>query len=169
MTIVKVGRKKIVCKCKTKEVYTVETTEELLHLLDIYLSEWEHRDTLFWKQIFTYFFSSLVVMLLPFMNAWGLHLPESIPNFIFPSIGIIMSVLFFVVTNGYLARLKAVSIPYQSLIEKLPPEYRRRKVNQLYSGTWGEILNWRMGGIICGFMFLALVVIGIVLLCYTIN
>ncbi len=162
-----IGRKKIIRK--TREEFSVETTEELLHLLDIYLSEWAHRDTLFWKQIFTYFFSSLVVMLLPFMKVWGLHLPESIPNFIFPAIGLVMSVLFFIVSNGYVARLKAVNIPYQSLFEKLPPEYRRKKVNQLYSGTWGEILNWRMGGIICGFMFLALIVIGIVLLCCTVN
>ncbi len=163
------GRKKIIRKCKTKEEFSVETTEELLHLLDIYQSEWEHRDTLFWKQIFTYFFSSLVVMLLPFMDAWGLRLPESIPIFIFPAIGLIMSVLFFIVSNGYVARLKAVNIPYQSLIEKLPAEYRRKKVGKLYSGAWGEVLNWRMTTIICTFMFLALVVIGIVLLCCTIN
>ncbi len=164
-----IGRKKIIRKCKTKEEFSVETTEELLHLLEIYLSEWEHRDTLFWKQIFTYFFSSLVVMLLPFMNAWGLHLPESIPNFIFPAIGLVMSVLFFIVSNGYLARLKAVHDTYQSLIEKLPFGYRENKVERLYPGVQGKILTWRMGAIICGFMFLALVVIGIVLLCCTIN
>ncbi len=111
----------------------------------------------------------IFLMLLPFMNAWGLHLPESIPNFIFPSIGIIMSVLFLIVSNGYLARSKAISISYQSLIEELPPEYQRKKVGTLYSGAWGEILNWRMGAVICAFMFLALIVIGIVLLCYTIN
>ncbi len=163
------GRKKIICKCKTEEVYSVETTEELLHLIEIYLSEWEHRDALFWKQIFTYFFSTLVVMLLPFMNVWGLHLPESIPNFIFPSIGIIMSVLFFIVSNGYIARLKAVSGPYQALIEKLPPQYQRKKINQLYPGEWGKILALQMTVTICTFMFLALVVIGIVLLCCTIN
>lgn len=164
----KIGRKKIISKCKTKEEFSVETTEELLHLLDIYLSEWEHRDTLFWKQIFTYFFSSLVVMLLPFLNAWGLKLPDDIPDFIFPSIGLIMSVLFYIVSNGYLTRLKAVSVPYQALIEKLPLEYQRKKVDLLNPGVWGKILNWKMGILICTFMFLALLGIGIVLLCHTI-
>ena len=40
----------------SKEKYDLENTDQLLNLMQIYLSEWMHRDSLLWKQIFTYFF-----------------------------------------------------------------------------------------------------------------
>lgn len=154
--------------CQDKQ-FQIESTDQLLSLMELYLSEWQHRDNLFFKEIFTYFFSSLVVMILPFADIWNLHFPKEIPQWLFPAIGMLMAVAFFIVSNGYIARLKALSDPYQKLIDKLPPELRREKVKDMYSGVWGAVMNWRMASFICWFMFLALLIIGATLLYFTIN
>lgn len=153
---------------RTKKQFEIENTDQLLELMEIYLSEWQHRDNLFFKEIFTYFFSSLVVMILPFADIWGLHFPEEVPRWLFPAVGMFMAIAFFIVSNGYIARLKALSDPYQELINSLPPKLQRKKITDMYSGVWGAVMNWRMAAFICLFMFLALMGIGSILLYFTI-
>jgi len=138
--------------------------DQLLQLIAIYQNEWVHRDTLFWKQIITYFFSTLVVIILPYIDMWGLHLPESLSDDIITGVGILMAVVFFITSNGYIARIKAVNEVYQGLIEKLPPHCRRKTIKQIYPCFWGSVLSWRMMTLISIFMFLALIIIGITLL-----
>ena len=51
--------------------------EQIIALMSVYLSEWEHRDELLWTQVFKYFYATLVVIILP--NAtkfFGIELPE---------------------------------------------------------------------------------------------
>lgn len=149
--------------------FEIENTDQLLTLMEIYLSEWQHRDNLFFKEIFTYFFSSLVIMILPFADIWGLHLPEALPTWLFPGIGMVMAIAFFIISSGYIARFKALNDPYQALINKLPPSYRRKTIKELYPGALGKLLNWRMASFISVFMFLSLMVIGSVLLHFTLR
>ena len=158
-------KKKIVYKIKSE--YDINTTDELLTLIGIYLSEWEHRDSMFWKEIITYFFATLVVMLLPFMNPWAMTFPEELPTFLFPCIGLIMTIAFFIISNAYIVRMKLMNTVYQDLINMLPPAYRRKQIRKVYHGIWGTILNCRMASFICYFMFFALTGIGTVLLWLT--
>lgn len=51
-----------------KENYYISTTDDMLQLMDIYLREWEHRDSILWDQSFRFFVAALVVMILPFSN-----------------------------------------------------------------------------------------------------
>jgi len=95
---------------------------------------------------------------------WGLHLPESLSDDIITGVGILMAVVFFITSNGYIARIKAVNEVYQGLIEKLPPHCRRKTIKQIYPCFWGSVLSWRMMTLISIFMFLALIIIGITLL-----
>lgn len=159
-------KRKVNASCLETQ-FEIENAEQLLSLMELYLSEWEHRDSLFWKQIYTYFYSCLIVMLLPYFHGLGLYMPKGIPDFLFPFAGMIMALAFFIVSNGYIARLKALSEPYQNLITKLPSSYRRKTVRQLYPGIWGLVLNWRMTTFICSIMFLALEGIGATLLYFT--
>lgn len=154
---------------KVKPDFNIKTTDELLALMELYLSEWEHRDNLFWKQIFIYFFSTLVMMLLPFMDPWGLNLPDGLPNWLFQCIGLVMAFVFFIVSRGYIARLKALSDPYRNLIEKLPLNYRRKTVKELYPNWWGTVLNFRMASLVCSFMTISLLLIGSALLYFAIT
>lgn len=111
--------------------FQLENTEQLLNLMDIYLSEWMHRDLLLWQQVFKYFYAALVVMILPFIDLWGLNLSDIIPNWVFPVVGLVLSVFFFIVGKGYAVRLTAIGISYSNLIEKLPEDIQRLKLSAI--------------------------------------
>lgn len=96
--------------------FEIENTDQQLTLMEIYLSAWQHRDNLFFKEIITYFFSALVVMILPFADIRGLHLPKALPTWLFPGIGMVMAIAFFIISSGYIARFKALNDPYIELI-----------------------------------------------------
>lgn len=145
--------------------FMITSADQVLTLLGIYLSDWEHRDSIFWKQIFSYFTASLVVMVLPFIDMWGLKLPESIPDFLFPLVGLILAVIFCIVWNGYLIRLKALSDAYQDLLGMLPKKFRRSKVKEIAPNN--ELMNKQMAALVCWTMFIALIVIGVALLYFT--
>ena len=65
----------------------------LLDLMDIYLSEWKHRDEMLWKQVFKYFYATLVVLFLPNIASFlGINLPE-FPAVLFPLAALVLSVI----------------------------------------------------------------------------
>lgn len=39
--------------------------ENVIELMNVYLSEWEHRDEMLWAQVFKHFYATLIVMFLP--------------------------------------------------------------------------------------------------------
>lgn len=43
------------------------TIDYILELANIYLSEWQHRDEILWKQVFKYFYANLVVLFCPIL------------------------------------------------------------------------------------------------------
>ena len=94
-------RQKNCCSCcpkKQKKIYKIETPEELLSLMSIYFTEWSHRDSLMWKQVCTFFFAAFVVTLLPFAKIWEISLTKVIPDFVFPIVGIVLSLIFLYIT-----------------------------------------------------------------------
>ena len=154
------------CTCECAEEYSVENTDQLLHLMDIYLSEWQHRDSLLWKQIFTYFFATLIVMILPFADIAGFSLGDTVPQWIFPVVGLMMTVAFFVVGKAYAVRLTATGMAYGRLIDKLPKEYRRVKLEEINPHS---IVNARMAYFIVYIMSVLLVGLGIFLLVISVS
>ncbi len=154
-----------ICKYASKDCLKtglkVENTEQLINLANMYLSEWSHRDAILWKQVFSYFIACLIVMLLPFMTYFGIDFGGALPNWIFPAMGMILAVFFFIVSKGYAIRLQAVGDTYQRLIEKLPKEMQRTRTTQVNKNI---IYNINMCNLIVHVMFISLLVIGIVLL-----
>lgn len=116
-------------KVKWQRIHQINSTEELLHLMEIYLSEWEHRDSLFWGQAFSYFAAALTIIVLPFFEFWkstGLY--EKLPKVVFPIVGLIMSFLFLCIMLGYCKRMEVSHDIYSKLIKCLPPQYRRKQL-----------------------------------------
>lgn len=152
------------CPVKEKEdvqKYQIETTEELLELMDIYLSEWKHRDILLWRQIFTYFFVIMLIYFFPYSANWGENLIDIFPRWISPIIGIVLSIVFLIVGIGYSTRLKASGNSYQKIIDKLPTQFQRVKIDELNNF---KIANSTMSSFIVSVMFVILFVLGIALL-----
>lgn len=152
------------CPVKAKEdvqKYEIKTTEELLKLMDIYLSEWKHRDILLWRQIFTYFFVIMLIYFFPYSAIWGENLIDIFPRWIFPIIGIVLSIVFLIVGIGYSTRLKASGNSYQKIIDKLPTQFQRVKIDELNNF---KLANSPMSSFIVSVMFVILFVLGIALL-----
>jgi hypothetical protein len=79
------------------------------------------------------FWATLIVMLLPFAAKYlQINIPDKLPQFLFPLIGIIMSFLFIIISQAYAIRLTAVGKGYYNLIDKLPEEFRRNTVEVEY-------------------------------------
>ncbi|MCH5192186.1 MAG: hypothetical protein J1F23_08495 [Oscillospiraceae bacterium] len=156
-------------KNNKRKTFYINDTNELLSLMDLYLSEWFHRDSLLWKQAFTYFFAILVISILPFAKLWGINFDSVIPKWIFPLIGLILSVLFFVFSMGYAERVEAVGAIYRDLINMLPQEYRRKKIIEMGNGPIYKIISLRLSKLIPYVMFVLLIAINIILLCIAIK
>lgn len=142
------------------------TPDSLVALMDVYLSEWEHRDTLFWTQVFRYFYATLVTIFLPNMAAKiGVDLPN-FPAVLFPVTGMGLALLFLIVSKGYSLRLRASGDSYQALIEMLPEEMRRVPLRDL---TRSRLLKVRMSSVISSVLFVGLMVLSAVMIRYNLH
>lgn len=139
-------------------------SDQLIALMDVYLSEWMHRDDLLWTQVFKYFYANLIVIVLPNIAEFiGIVLPPMNKK-IFPIIGIIMAILFLYVELGYVKRLTASSRSYEKIMEMLEnKDYKRVPVKEL---PYGWLFNSRMSEVLVVAMFFSLLAIAIVLLYY---
>jgi hypothetical protein len=137
-------------------------TGELLSLLEIYLSEFIHRNTLLWSQVHKLFYATLIVSLLP--NVPNLiEFDISLPILAIRVLGIFMSLLFLYVSLGYAKRLEATTKTYNLMIEKLPCGYQRIPISNL---KMGFLFAPRTSYTVIYLMFTALLTINIVLLIF---
>lgn len=156
------NRKKC-CECcpkNQKTQFEINTTEELLSLINIYYAEWSHRDSLMWKQVCTFFFAAFIVTLLPFAKIWEISLTKVIPDFIFPIAGIILSLIFLYITRQYAHRLSKSGETYRELIEHLPEEFKRKNIYEKKNITKSKQLAYTIPMI----MFSALIIFAIIIL-----
>lgn len=148
---------------KQKFVLKDFSSAHIIDLMGIYLSEWEHRDELLWKQVFTYFYATLIVLFLPNLASF-LHI--DLPNFhnaLFPIIALLLAVVFLYVSIGYAKRLEASGKTYQKLIDLLPPELQRIAISDL---KCGRPFAKRMSIILCILMFLGLCILSAIMVFY---
>ena len=139
---------------KKVSIFKVKTTSDLLTLMDIYLTEWRHRDSLLWKQVFVYFYAILIVVMFPFVDILGVSFEEILPRWIFSAIGIVLSVMFLIVSKGYADRLKSIGDTYNRLIKMLPVQYRRNVIKS----------SMRLSYFITYIMFGLLIIISVITL-----
>lgn len=135
---------------------------EIITLMDIYLEEWKHRDSILWAQAFRFFYATLIVMLLPNLTSYlHISLPSNIPVKAFPIIGIVMAIGFLYISLGYSMRLAASSKTYQNIINLLEKTYQRVSVGELKAG---KLFKGRIGIQFPILMFVSLLLIGIILI-----
>lgn len=141
------------------------TVENVIELMSVYLSEWEHRDELLWKQVFKYFYATLVVLFLPNLASFlGIDLPD-FPKILFPSVALILSLVFLYVSIGYSKRLEASSNTYLKFIKLFPDDLRRVPLDDP-SIKFGKFFSKRMSIVICVLMFCGLLLLSIVMIAY---
>lgn len=139
--------------------------EHIIELMNVYLSEWEHRDELLWKQVFKYFYATLVVLFLPNVASFlGIDLPN-FPKILFPIVALVLSLVFLYVSIGYSKRLEASGNTYQQLMNLLPEELRRVSVSNP-NIKFGKFFSRRMSVVICVLMFFGLFCLSIVMITY---
>ena len=105
---------------------------DVISLMNVYLSEWCHRDELFWRQIFTYFYVTLIVTVLPnITNGIGIEIPGMKESW-FHLTGLVMAVVFMYISIAYSLRLRASSKAYEAMMELLgDPKYKRMSIKDM--------------------------------------
>ncbi len=154
----------IVEKEITYEV-TPLNNDQLIELMSVYLSEWEHRDELLWTQVFRYFYATLIVIILPNVATFvGIELPE-INIKLFPIIGVVMSLVFLYVGLGYAFRLQASSRTYVKIMKLLGNDkYERISIKDKEKIKGGYLFAAPMAFVLVITMFAALVAVALILL-----
>lgn len=116
-----------------KDKKTPLTNEDIFAALNVYIQDYIHRDTHMWSQIYKFFTATLIVTLLPYLTErLAINLPIELKNklWIFPLFGIIMSLLFLNNSIVLIRRFQSVGKTYNKLIDLLPEELQRNKINQ---------------------------------------
>ena len=140
--------------------------QDLINLVEVYLTEWIHRDELLWSQVFRYFYVTVVAIFLPNITEFlKIRLPEEIPNIVFPIVGFVLSIVFLYVSIGYAKRLEAVGETYRKLIQYLPEGLK------LYSLKdpkikHGKYFVCRMSVVLCVLMFVGSFSLSICMIIY---
>jgi hypothetical protein len=139
------------------------TNQEIIALMDVYLSELNRRDQSFFMQAFRYFYAVIVVILLPylpFITPLLQNNPFSFYKLIFHISGFIMTLIFGYVLWGYAIRFYSSAKTYQATYEKLDQEYWRKELKDI---RFGKYFTTKMIYIVVATMFLSLLGINILL------
>lgn len=98
------------------------TNEEVISLMSIYLTEWEHRDDVLWRQVFKFYYVTLIVMIFPHITGYFDAKFEINNPVIFYCVGLIMSVMFYYVAVATAMRTKASYKAYVKVANLLEDE-----------------------------------------------
>ena len=141
------------------------SVEDLLNLMNIYLSEWAHRSEVLWRQVFYYFYATIIVLFLPNLTSFiGISLPD-FPELLFPSVAFFLSFAFLYVSLGLAKRIDASVKTYHKLVDFLPVELRTITIESPEI-RYGKFFSKRMSVIICFLLFFCLLSMSIVMIAY---
>lgn len=141
------------------------TIEQFLSLLDIYLSEWAHRSEVMWRQVFYYFYATIIVLFLPNFAAFiGIALPD-FPELLFPLLGFVLSFAFLYISLGLALRIDASVRTYNKLVKYLPAELQKITVESSEI-KYGKFFKRRMSTSICWILFFCLISMSVVMIAY---
>ena len=165
--IKKSNKEETTIKC-FNEFDSIAETEELsneilLKAMSVYITEFIHRDKHMWNQNYRFFFASLVVMFLPNLTKkLGFEIPGvfSNVNWIFPTLGMVLALVFLYVALGLAKRFKAISKTYCNIIDMLPKSLHRVSIEDMPI----KFVNHSHVYVMPIAMFVALMVTGIILI-----
>lgn len=152
-------------KYKVIKANTSLNKDQIIALMEIYLDEWQHRDSLLWAQVFKLFYADLIVIVLPNIAEFlGIVLPP-INQKVFPLIGIFMAIMFLYMGIGYAIRLRASSRTYEKLMKHLGnEEFERISIKDKSKIKFGWMFAPPLAMLLVVTMFISLIAASIVLL-----
>ena len=136
--------------------------EDIIALMNTYLTEWIHRDNLLWMHVFKIFYATILVIFLPHItNYLNIDLPQINPLWFY-----IMSLVFLYISLGYSKRLEASGKTYQNIIELLDDDLQRIKLKS-EKIKFGRFFSIRMSVLFCSILFFALTGVSIIMIIST--
>lgn len=114
---------------ENKENVTYEHTHEMLLYFQ---EEFFHRHTHFWNTLKMFFVLNIAISLLPFVSGiLGVEIKgEGLPMYIFPVVGILLSLVSFVIIKSEALSFSLVSAKKYEISRMLPDEYQYKKIEQ---------------------------------------
>lgn len=137
-----------------------------ISLLNVYLTEWVHRDQILWSQVFKFYYAILIVILLPnIANYLEITLPY-LPVILFRLVGLFLSCIFLYISLGYAIRLQAIGETCQKIINILPEDYQRNsfKDKRFKKIPVGKMLYPKLSYLVCFSLFISLILLSIILM-----
>lgn len=139
--------------------------DQLIALLEIYESEWQHRNNLLWSQVFKLFYFSIFIITIPILSdGLGFNMPK-VSRLVFPVSGFLAASFSYYMAIGYALRLRVTRDSLNNLIKLLPPQYRLLRLSKL---KYGKYFMKRQTIIIPTVIFCVEVIVAIVVF-YCIN
>lgn len=140
------------------------TNEEIISLISIYLGEWKHRDEVLWRQVFKYYYATLIVTIFPHItDKLGANIPIN-DSRIFYYIGIIMSFMFCYISIAVAMRVRASYKAYENSVNLLRNGENTYIRVSLETLKFGKFFKYPLAISIIIIMFISLLTIAIVLL-----
>lgn len=153
--------------CIFIRIYCIMVTEnEIIDLMEIYLDEWKHRDSMFWDQTFKFYFATLVIIVLPQLS-W-FDSPKFMPQEMLNAVGFVMSCVFLFVSFMYGSRLRASSKTYHRMIELLGDD-RVKRVSVIELSRYkivGKIMSVEIAYVMPVLLFISLLFVNLTFLLF---
>lgn len=155
---------------KKSEKHIVLNIDQTISLMSVYLSEYEHRNGLLWKQVFKFYYVNLLTIVFPnIVDSLGIDIPK-IPVRFFYIIGIIMAFLFLYIAIGTAMRAQASYCAYEKvagLLEDGTHTYSRISLkDREVIIKYGKLFNPPLARSIILIMFASLLAIAVGLMCF---
>lgn len=135
--------------------------DQIISLLSICQSDYEHRDRMLWSHTFTFFYVSIFFMIIPSLaEHFSVNLHEMSPD-LFCQMGMLISTIAYLFSLSHQKRLEASTETFKKLNDYLPKNYRRVTVDEL---EYGKFFKGRQAIIIPLLLYLISLAIGITLI-----
>lgn len=127
------------------------TNEQKIELIKIYHEEWRFRQEHVWKKLVRFvviiFFASTLPITIGLFP--GVEIPEKLPLYLFPVLGIVLTVFFLISSLSDSARIKTIDLLIRKIVEDVfPVGYSKNGLEPLLNqrkkkSRWNP-LNMRM-------------------------
>lgn len=122
----------------------MDKRQEKIEAAKLYLEEWKHRDKVYNRHTFTYFFAVLLISVFPyikFTNIISDKLNQIIKPSVFHIIAILLSIIAMFVSISLGKRLTCVSKKYNEILGYIDKEYTHIKVKGVFQKGVVSILS----------------------------
>lgn len=111
---------------------------DLAAIMELYLTEWIHRDEIMWKQTFRFYIATLFIMVFPHTTVLQPAFSEEVSPFLCLIIGLIMTGVFLYISLAYGYRLKAIGNTYRHIVSEIQDAVCKREYIEDLAGKTAQ-------------------------------